>query len=134
MMPAEKLNKLRFQLENLMRQRQELLLRATGKTTRLVDEYIQKLYKEQGQWVKIKDHHCTAQADRMLFNKILDRMAHEHPSDEVRTKRNTLYPQIMLVRCVNDNIQEDIDELTNEIDTLNAEVKELDKKLKEMYG
>lgn len=50
--------------------------RRSGRTTRLVDYYIQKLFTT-GE-IKIKDHHDTEQAHKLIFNKIRRRLSEEH--------------------------------------------------------
>lgn len=53
--------------------------RATGRTTRLVDMYIQILFKNFGEWVEIRDHHDTLKSNDFLINKIGKRITLEHP-------------------------------------------------------
>lgn len=51
--------------------------RATGRTTRLCDEYIQKLFTE-GSTGYIEDHYNSKRADRLLTDKIKNRLLAEH--------------------------------------------------------
>lgn len=52
--------------------------RATGRTTRLVDSYIQELFNNKGSYIDIKDHYNSREADRILVNKIEKRLQSEH--------------------------------------------------------
>lgn len=52
--------------------------RASGRTTRLVDEYVQKLFNNAGDWIKIHDHFGGRTGDDCIMHKIIDRMAREH--------------------------------------------------------
>ena len=59
--------------------------RQKGRTTRLIDKYIQELFNHNGEWVTITDHADLAseqehplQMTRQLFNKIVQRLKFEH--------------------------------------------------------
>ena len=54
--------------------------RATGRTTRLIDSYIQELFENINKHVIIKDHYYSKQADRYLMIRIHDRLKYEHPN------------------------------------------------------
>ena len=58
----------------------EELHRATGRSTRRVDDYIQKLF-EQGK-IKINDHFDTRIAHDYLFDRVMRRLIFEHPNLE----------------------------------------------------
>lgn len=98
----------------------ELSGRLTGRTTRIIDEYIQELYRHQGEWIEIKDHHPSPQSDRIALNKIMTRMELEHPGDKVNVDKSRKTPRIMLVTCNRDS-------LMTEIERLQYEIAELDK-------
>lgn len=51
--------------------------RRTGKSTRLADAYIQKIFSNKGP-VTIRDHSGTSQADLYLFHIIKRRLDIEH--------------------------------------------------------
>jgi len=51
---------------------------ASGRTTRLADHYIQKLFDNLGEWVRIFYHFPERRADEMLAVKICRRMEMEH--------------------------------------------------------
>lgn len=53
--------------------------RATGNTTRLVDNAIQIIFS--GKICAVKDHHRDSNCDRDLFRKILRRLRVEHDLD-----------------------------------------------------
>ena len=70
----------------------ELLMvldRATGRTTRVVDELVYKFFTAPyGEWIAVVDHYDGRMADNMLFNKFMKRMETEHPSAEVEYRKN----------------------------------------------
>ena len=58
--------------------------RKSGRTTRLVDNYIQLLFDvDKGTTIKVRDHYPSNDAHRMLIDKILYRFKNEHPGVEV---------------------------------------------------
>lgn len=61
----------------------ELLRRGSGRTTRLVDEAIQKLFSNMGAKMYFADHHDSIQADILLQEKIIQRLEREHPTVSV---------------------------------------------------
>lgn len=53
--------------------------RATGRSTRLVDEYVQKFFTEPiGTPIKVLDHWNDARAHHGLMSKLIDRLTYEH--------------------------------------------------------
>ena len=50
--------------------------RRTGRTTRIIDNAIQKLF-EDGE-ITVRDHYGTRQADERVFFIIIDRLEREH--------------------------------------------------------
>ena len=56
-------------------------IRATGRTTRLVNKYVQQLFQNPNIEIKIRDHHPSTKSNRLLFMRILKRMVNEHPQD-----------------------------------------------------
>lgn len=52
--------------------------RATGRTTRLADKYIQELFDNPGEWVGITDHYPSRRAYELLMMIICRRVAYEH--------------------------------------------------------
>ena len=111
-------------IHNLKTQVIDLKYRATGRTTRLVDEYIQKIYENKGEWVKIADHYYSAQANKMVADKVAERLKAEHSSDEFKYRRAYGF-EIMLVSCARDSV-------LDEMKRINQEIAELEKQLKEM--
>lgn len=54
--------------------------RHSGRTTRLVDDYIQLLFTtERGSLIKVRDHYPSNDAHRTLLDKIALRLKNEHP-------------------------------------------------------
>lgn len=65
--------------------------RSTGRTTRLVDYYIQELYSSPNKEIKILDHYDSIKADIHLTQMILQRLYAEHPRDKFKIiNQNTL--------------------------------------------
>ena len=106
---------------SLIGQHIELASRLQGRTTRLIDKFIQEIYQHQGEWVTIEDHHPTKQEHRILFDKIMSRMQFEHQDDEVKIDLTHGAPRIMLVKCRRDALQPEIDRLVKEIEKLEKE-------------
>lgn len=59
--------------------------RQKGRTTRLIDKYIQELFDHNGEWLTINDHIDLASEQeyhlrmtRQLFNRIMQRLKFEH--------------------------------------------------------
>ena len=42
-------------------------VRASGRTTRLVNKYVQQLFQNPNIEIKIRDHHPSTQSNRLLF-------------------------------------------------------------------
>ena len=57
---------------------EDLKLRATGRTTRLVDFYIQELFNNKNTEIKIKDHTDDRRSNNYLMYKVLNRLENEH--------------------------------------------------------
>ena len=65
--------------------------RATGRTTRLVDYYIQKLFNNPNSEIKIVDHTNTQQSNTHLTQLVLQRMYNEHRQIKIKViKQNVL--------------------------------------------
>lgn len=65
--------------------------RATGRTTRLIDYYIQKLYSSPNKEIEIIDHWDNIKAHIHLTQMILQRLYAEHPRDKFKIiNQNTL--------------------------------------------
>lgn len=82
--------------------------RMTGRTTKMVDEFIQKLYKNKGEWIEIYDHYPSRNADRMIIDKIIRRMQIEHPQDKLEIDK--LNNRLKLTWCQRDGLWSKIDE------------------------
>ena len=74
--------------------------RMTGRSTRMVDEFIQKLYNNEGEWVEVYDHHPSINASKMVLAKVSRRMLFEHPQDKIDI--DTLNNRIKLTWCQQD--------------------------------
>ena len=61
--------------------------RQTGRTIRLVDYYIQELFKNPNSWITIKDHYDHPTAHKVILGKILKRLDSEHNISEKQTSR-----------------------------------------------
>ena len=65
--------------------------RATGRTTRLVDYYIQELFNHPNEEIKIVDHTNTQQSNIHLTQMILRRIYEEHRGVKIKViKQNVL--------------------------------------------
>lgn len=53
-------------------------LRATGRTTRLVDKYIQDLFNNRGEWITVIDHWGSRHANDYLVERIIKRFHNEY--------------------------------------------------------
>ncbi len=89
----------------------ELLMeldRATGRTTREVDELVYRFFTAPyGEWIAVVDHYEGRRADDMLFNRFMKRMETEHPSVEVEYRKNV---NPIVVRRKNKTYHELVDE------------------------
>lgn len=57
------------------------MFRATGKSTKLVDELIQEFFeKPMGTRIPVCDHYPERQADEYLLDRFMKRLESEHPS------------------------------------------------------
>ena len=103
----------------LIRESCELACRATGETTRLIDYYIQELYKNYKEWILVEDHYDSKNSHIILINAIMKRMGIEHPQDKViHTVRGGKH-LLKLDVCNN------IEYKKRELERINARLKEL---------
>ena len=64
------------------------MFRATGKSTRLVDELIQEFFKQPaGTKIPVCDHYPERQADEFLLDRFMKRLESEHPSITCKVHR-----------------------------------------------
>lgn len=64
--------------------------RATGRTTRLVDKYIQEFFTNPtGESVYIKDHYNSVKSDIDTLQKVVFRLKSEHPGVKYTVDRVT---------------------------------------------
>lgn len=70
--------------------------RCTGRTTRLCDAFIQKLFQNVGKEIQIYDHYVTFSSDNMLTEKIVNRLRLEHPHVKwsIRIKNGCVFMSI----------------------------------------
>ena len=59
----------------------ELQHRATGRSTQLVDKYIQDLFNHPDEWIEVYDHWPTQSAAHYLAHRIRFRLEKEHHLD-----------------------------------------------------
>ena len=104
---------------SLLNEAEKMVSRATGRTTRMVDEFIQMLYNERGEWVTIYDHYPSHSADNMILNKVIARMNLEHPSDVFEVDRmNGPHPRMRIKRSVRDDVNERLQEINKQLKDL----------------
>ena len=119
-------NSPRIRKLNLLERLCELKYRATGRTTRLVDEYVQNLYSKPNEWIGITDHfwnYKTGKTDTganyCIFNKLMHRLSDEHPGDKFDYRKNGNHMEVRLVSSVSGEY-------------INEEIKRLEKELMEL--
>lgn len=115
----------------------EEITRATGRSTRLADNYIQELFNNQNTWITITDHFGDKRSASILSNRIVKRLKFEH-GDSIDIKEQLSpngYPTLKLsyIKKRNDDIieamkreldrrdiisnQSDYDIISNTVDT-----------------
>ena len=113
---------------NLVERLCELKYRATGRTTRLVDEYVQNLYSKPNEWIGITDHFWNyktgktdTRANYSIFNKLMHRLIDEHPNDKFDYRKNDNHMEVRLVSSASgEYINEEIKRLEKELIELNT--------------
>ena len=90
--------------------------RATGRTTRIIDEVVQAFFNMPvGSHIAVVDHYGTMQADKYLLDKIRQRLDCEHPSVKYKTGREN--GQFYIERTEKsycELVKEEIERRTNE--------------------
>jgi len=71
--------------------------RMTGKTTRIIDGYIQILFRNPNEWHEIYDHHPTRAMREHVMNRLKDRFEREHGSNSGKLKVNNRKCMLMWV-------------------------------------
>ena len=62
--------------------------RCTGRTTRICDEIIQRLFANVGNKVLVSDHRDDCDADEMLANRVIRRLDLENPMVHATVSRD----------------------------------------------
>lgn len=80
--------------------------RASGRTTRQVDNYIQELFNAKiGEWIILLDHSGCRTGNDGLFNKVCNRMKCEHGIDLEAKRRDSTFavriPKSVMVDMAN---------------------------------
>lgn len=101
---------------DLIKEISNLLERHTGRTTRLIDGYIQQLYDQRGDWIVIEDHYNSKSANDMLLKKVLQRLHNEHSIDQIEIDK--MRNAIRITRSSRDGIIEKLMELHNKFNEL----------------
>ena len=52
--------------------------RRTGRSTKLADKYVDEIFRKNGHWVQINDHHPTEQMSKHLAGIVWNRFKNEH--------------------------------------------------------
>lgn len=63
-------------------------MRRTGTTTRMVDDYIQDLFKTGS--IEVIDHWDTRKSNVRVMDIIIRRLKHEHPATQLKVSRCNL--------------------------------------------
>uniref|UniRef100_A0AAU8AUN6 Uncharacterized protein n=1 Tax=Dulem virus 40 TaxID=3145758 RepID=A0AAU8AUN6_9CAUD len=87
----------RGEYEQRVMARYEAKYMASGRTTRQVDDYIQKLFNAKiGEWITLFDHSGRRTGNDGLFHKIRKRMEFEHGINlEAKRKNDTFAVRIL---------------------------------------
>jgi hypothetical protein len=103
----------------------ELLDRATGRTTRLIDQYVQDIFNHPNEWQKITDHWqdmYPKRTSRHIFDKLMNRLRNEHPGEQFEHRWTDNYKEVRLVK----QNSSDVDRYKlSEVKRLFGEIKEL---------
>ena len=96
----------------------ELKKRKTGRTTRLVDAFVQELFEKRGEWVKIFDHYHERNASRLLIKRIVARLNNEHgiTSTDLDVDYNTMSMRILPIECDFSLHKYEIEQIEQEIE------------------
>lgn len=93
------------ELISVTKELSELCGRHTGRTTRLADDYIQKLFSKPNEWLEIIDHYDSPQSNQVLVNIILRRISLEHPTVKFDVEKGR-HPKIKLNLPDNTDIEQ----------------------------
>lgn len=103
-------------LLDLIKQYEEIKQRATGRTTRIVDETIQKMFNNPDKWIFVCDHYPTRAASQRVVELIKGRLKHEHNMDvDVKTKDGGYEVKIKNYKNYVENIDKRKQQLYDEI-------------------
>lgn len=87
-------------IQELMHGIIEFQSRASGRTTRIVDQVIQQLYRNPGEWVALYDHYYNGRSEKHIYNMVMRRMEFEHPNDVVERRQGKISSiEIRLASC-----------------------------------
>lgn len=97
------------------RHEEDFIVRATGRTTRIIDDLVQKLYKNYGEWITVYDHYPNHEYLKVISDKVLIRMSIEHKNDVVEKRYYCGEYQLRLSKCgVIDYKREELKKLEKE--------------------
>jgi len=114
----------KYRAHELRMQVLELGRRYSGRTTRYVDTYIQKMYDNIGIWVRIVDHYDSPQENKMIAKKVIERMQWEHTNDKIEWRNKGKNFEIRIVSCPSEVAKkEQVERLKKEIAKIEAELK-----------
>lgn len=95
----------------------EEISRATGRTTRLIDKYIQELFDNQNTWITIKDHFGGNCAASILSKKIVKRLKFEHGvSIDIKEQLSPCGLPTLKLNCVLKRNDDIIEAMKRELD------------------
>ena len=82
--------------------------RATGKTTRIVDELIQEFFeKPMGTKIAIVDHYPERRADEFLLNMFMRRLESEHPAITYKIHKGELITIERTTKTYHEEVEEE---------------------------
>lgn len=103
----------------------ELRARATGRTTRIVDEIIQRLFNNPDSWIEVFDHWNDRRSHRFLVDRIKGRLNAEHHADIIARDAEDGGYFIKLKNKPNTEQRErEIERLEKVVDELKTELKD----------
>lgn len=92
--------------------------RKTGRTTRLVDAFVQELFEKRGEWVNIFDHYHERNASELLIKRIVARLKNEHgvTSTDLDVNYNAMSMRILPIECDFSMHKYEIEQIEQEIE------------------
>lgn len=75
---CDELRKIKREIFNVEMQIFSIECRKSGRSTRILDETIQKLFEHPDRWIEFRDHHGTLKSTRFHLERLKNRLMYEH--------------------------------------------------------